>query len=117
MFKKESKIEVSIYYYTNIETIPKEAIYDIVFVGNVSKDMILKYHKVVYSEKLESNNVPEYLESLFARFNSDTDNPLNMQQDKIKQLSTHTSMCVGDVVKIGDTYYACGIMGFKEIYE
>lgn len=60
----------------------------------------------------------EYLESLFALFNSE-DNPLCSEdsQDYIIKNKLHTSMSIGDIIKINDKSYCASTFGFTEILQ
>ncbi|ARF12179.1 hypothetical protein Klosneuvirus_3_314 [Klosneuvirus KNV1] len=85
----------------------------------ITKEEFNKYYASIYTfqhEFQETDNVNEFLENLFHRFNSD-ENPLATKeyQDKIEKLQAHTSMSMGDVIKINDTHYIVDGIGIKEI--
>lgn len=109
--------EVKIFYFTD-NTLKSGDALDIMFYGNVDIKMIEESYVEVYSSMDEvGDDIFIYLEKMFEKFNND-ENPLSGvdQQNKISYLNTHTSMSVGDVVKINDTYYVAKGTGFSKIF-
>jgi len=72
------------------------------------------YYKIYEDEANDTSG--EILETLFIRFNSDQ-NPLSAEsyQDEIIKNKLHTSMFVGDVIKIDDKYYIVANLGFSSL--
>jgi len=70
----------------------------------------------------------EELERLFAKYNQDHLNPysnteehfnrgeVSPGQQKIRDLHVHTSMSVGDVIKINNSHYIVAGTGFKKLF-
>jgi len=85
----------------------------------ITKEEFDKYYASIYTfqhEFQETDNISDFLENLFHRFNSE-ENPLSTKeyQDKIEKLQAHTSMSMGDIIKINDAYYMVDGNGFKEM--
>lgn len=107
-------MNIEIYYPTNIQSFvdtfgskyPKVSITDI----------DIHYFKIYEFNKNENVTIDSYLDELFALFNND-ENPLSEKyyQEIIINNKLHTSMSMGDVIKINNEYYiVCGI-GFKKL--
>lgn len=89
----------------------------------VTMDDFDKYYMKIYETIIPSNintedekSVDEYLESLYNIFNSEK-NPLSspFYQRIIKNNKLHTSMSMGDVIKVGTNYYYGAGFGFHKI--
>jgi hypothetical protein len=83
------------------------------------KDRYICFYESNVPENVDVNNkanLYEFLENIFRTFNSE-DNPLNDQviQKKIRELKSHTSMSVGDVVLVNNVYYYVGCTGFGKL--
>lgn len=89
------------------------------FPTKITKEEFNKYYISIYTfehEFQKTDNITEFIENLFHRFNSD-ENPLSTKeyQDKIEALQAHTSMSMGDIIKIDDVYYIVDGVGIKEM--
>jgi len=83
----------------------------------VSADAFARFWKKVASLEVKDSSV-ESLELLFARFNDDRNNPLATVagQSKIRSLGVgHTSMSVGDVVRVDGKYFMVVDDGFDSL--
>lgn len=75
---------------------------------------------LVYTEQFEKESktkLLDFLENIFAKFNDYNTNPLSFEnspenQQKIKELKTHTSMSIDDIVQINDKMFKVDITGF-----
>jgi len=59
------------------------------------------------------------LDKVFKLMNQDNTNPMTRpeMQEWIRKNTTHTSMSVGDVIKVDNKYYVCKDIGWKEIKD
>lgn len=92
--------------------------HDIFFYGKPKISYLDKYYVNVFNETTSVNNKDIHclLEGLFARFNSE-ENPLSSEEKQklIREHNTHTSMSLGDVVKVNDKYYVAAQIGFQNL--
>lgn len=95
---------VTIYYYGSISRMQFDDIENIMLKGNIHIKSIINHHLPVHSvRETKINNINEYLEMLYEKFNSDNNPLCTVENQKfIKSIGTHTSMSVGDIVKITD---------------
>lgn len=110
-------------YYPSLNNIPENFAINLFLMPNITMDDFNKYYIKVCSVDIPNNvdltvekSINEFLESLFELFNSEN-NPLTnkkMQKHIIKN-KLHTSMSMGDVIKIMDMYYYVANFGFKTI--
>lgn len=96
--------------------------YSMVLLGKVNITHIDSCYTNIFNEtnSIVLNNEDEtdcLLENLFVRFNSTDVNPLQSEeaQKMIKQNKTHTSMSLGDIIKLNDKYYMLGMLGFQKL--
>lgn len=110
---------IRIYYPCHSKNITHDFLIKTMITPNIKIEDLDKYYECIYSYETEIKKkcINEYLENIFEKFNSE-ENPLSTPeyQDKIKSLLTHTSMSVGDVVQIDDSYYVVSVIGFKKLY-
>lgn len=109
---------MEIYYYT-YQIYNSEYYNQITRHENINMDILKKYYvKVYYIDDVlvnsKNENIKNILEEYFALFNSE-ENPLTDKQNEIIQWNTHTSMNVGDIIKIGNIYYMVSYMGFNQL--
>lgn len=104
--------EIKVFYWT------KKAVddtkLDIFFYGKINMNYIDRYYVNVFNEIISTSlEDEELLEELFEKFNSE-DNPLQSEEKQrmIGENNSHTSMSVGDVIKLNDQYYSVGKSGF-----
>lgn len=72
-------------------------------------------YRCVYTLEDSDSEPYEYLESLFAKFNSD-DNPLYTSADHQNAYNdTHSSMSIGDIVSYKNELYIVVGHGFKKL--
>ncbi len=89
------------------------------------KHNLVSTHEEVYHIKEE---VPEdrmmFLDQYFTNFNDDSTNPLSYEnnpnyQEKLRNTVGHTSMSIGDIIKIEFSnkieYWVCDMLGWEEI--
>lgn len=83
----------------------------------VTRKQFKDYYRLIYEKNDTVTEIDQYLNSLFELFNSEH-NPLCRQkyQNLIKNLNSHTTMGVGDVVRINDQYYIVASFGFEKIF-
>lgn len=110
---------VQVYYPYNIDKLPQNVLIRIMlsFGKDITLEDITQYYVCVHEMKEEKKieNPIEYLNRLWELFNSD-DNPLSDKKfEEIEKLHTHTSMSVGDAIKIDDTYYVVSGSGFRKL--
>jgi GH43 family beta-xylosidase len=84
------------------------------------RDLVLDkdFYLFMCSNTTDTDNIEEFLESMFSLFNSD-ENPLS-NPDKQKEIidnECHTSMSVGDLISFKDKLFVVGTMGFLEITD
>ena len=108
---------IRIYYYTDDVCKNEEDLLNIILRGEVNGNTFIKYYVEVYSLNEEIlTSIESFLDMIFSRFN-DESNPLSTKecQEKIKEKNSHTSMTVGDIIKIDNEYYIVASMGFKKL--
>ena len=111
-------METKIYYYRTGFT--REAIM-LSFSQNIPADFPAKINDVNYAcvytmphvKKESEEEIYQYLESLFAEFNSD-ENPL-YQNNHGGHRDVHSSMSAGDIVSYNNNKYIVMGFGFKKI--
>lgn len=116
--------KIEIYYYGDLKLIPENVLTEILF-GRATKDMIDNYYVKVYEYSdtigdINSDIIYEYFEMVFRKFNDENLNPLSYSvskenQQRVRDLKTHTSMSVGDVIKINTEIYVITIDGPKKV--
>lgn len=109
-------IDIKIYYWT--EQVIHDGKHEILIFGKANLNDLNTYYVNVYDEPLNINmDNDNILNDLFELFNSETENPLSSieYQNKIKQYHTHTSMSVGDIIKLNNDYYVVAIRGFTKL--
>lgn len=70
----------------------------------------------IEKESFSEEDIFGILEDIFREFNSDN-NPLVNHQEYIRNNDSHTSMSVGDLIKLDDRLYIVASMGFLEIKD
>lgn len=78
-----------------------------------------KVHDNIVSADVDLNDeesIHSHLQKLFELYNSNV-NPLSdkKNQDSLVKNEMHTSMSVGDIIKIKESYYAACMRGFSKI--
>lgn len=77
------------------------------------------WRKMPIKEEVNKLHLYDSLEKIFAKYNNYETNPYSAEnngQKIIKQKDVlHTSMMVGDVIKVEDDYYIVGSVGFKKL--
>ncbi|QKF94520.1 hypothetical protein QKU48_gp1062 [Fadolivirus algeromassiliense] len=115
--------KAEILYPSHNKNIPQKFIVSLYLNPNITMNDINKYYMKIYELDIPNNinidneeSLHKYLEELFSLFNSEQ-NPLSTTdlQEKIKINKLHTSMSMGDVVKIMNNYYFVSGFGFKKI--
>lgn len=83
----------------------------------ITEDYVRTKYENVYEEDVSkvilNNNINNYLEKIFQKFNSN-ENPL-IGSKLIREKVKHTSMSVGDVIELNNIMYVVTFCGFKEI--
>lgn len=118
-----STIKVKIYYYARLDSMSENVWSDILVFGKVTKKIMERWHVLIYEFediKDDDSTTDEYLDSVYSKFNSNDKNPLSIfnsptRQKIIKELQTHTSMSIGDIVEVDGTMYVVNQFGFKKI--
>ena len=83
-----------------------------------TKEDLTKYVTVDRFKTVVGDDVMEYLESLFVRYNDPQQNPLSSKEKQkvIKENQTYTSMSVGSIVKINDDHWIAAGFGWKKLF-
>lgn len=117
--------KMEIYYYCLHKNTPQDFIANLFFNQSqkITKDEFTKYYVKVFETNVPlSQNLNDeksknrYLQSLFEIFNSE-ENPLAFEkyQKIIRENNSHTSMSVGDMIKLNDILYRVSGFGFTEV--
>ena len=112
-------MQVKIYYLRDIKT--NTNIYlSLQFDENykVKLNMIDNYYYCIYEYVADNKETFLILDDIFELFNSDN-NPLSNPgiQGIIFQYKLHTSMSIGDIIKLNDEYYVVRSSGFMKIED
>lgn len=113
----KSKIEI---YYLCYENTPSSFVIKQYIKVNVSNDEFKKYYIKVFENECDDNLkenkiIFKHLESLFSLFNFEKNPLINDDSQKfIINNKLHTSMSIGDIIKINEQYYCCAAMGFEK---
>lgn len=117
-------ISVKIYYYSKFRSIPPHIFSEIASFGHVTKELMEKYHVLVYEYE---DTVPttdfyplEYIDRIYTKFNKYEENPLSglvssTNQKRIEDLDTHTSMSIGDIIQLDQDMYTVTQFNFVKI--
>lgn len=114
---------VKIYYYRNANTLPGNVLMDITFHARVTKELMEKYHVLMYEyrDTVENeNDINEYLKSICSKFSDDYRNPLSVfvsesNQQRVRESETHTSIAIGDIIEVDHICYVVRNIGFEKI--
>ena len=87
---------------------------------NLKKGFFTRYWRIMpIKEEVDEFNLMQSLEDVYAKYNNYDANPYSAQnggQQVLKEIGVnHTSMMVGDVIKVGEEYYVVSGFGFKKL--
>jgi len=98
---------------------------DIMLFGKVKLSKLCVTHMIVHEETinkiLNEDNIEDFLDNQFARFNDHQLNPLgNLDKQKfVKENKLHTSMSVGDVISFNhgviNEFWVCRGIGWEKL--
>lgn len=77
------------------------------------------WRKMPVKEMVDTDNLIQSLENIYAKYNDYSTNPYSAENNGQKIVKDkdvgHTSIMVGDIIKVGKTPYIVGGMGFKKV--
>lgn len=114
-------ISYKLYYPKNSEEWPTDLKINFIIkpeqtVGNIFRERFFKVYKGVISEGYNCDNIDKILECIYVHHYL-MDNPLlnKKYQRRIKKHKSHTSINVGDIIEIDNTFYVTCSVGFAKI--